>query len=86
MATGLVSAAPPEYQWSTFNDSNTLLEEAFSREAGWRLLDVFSPTVLRADAHIGGRDCLHYCLPGPADHWIVLLYNTLLAAANARQE
>jgi hypothetical protein len=25
-----------------------------------------------------GRDCLHYCLPGPADAWTVALYNLLL--------
>ena len=46
----------------------------------------------RADGHVGaamayhsdpakaaaGRDCLHYCLPGPSDTWALALYNLLL--------
>ena len=46
----------------------------------------------RADGHVGGamayhsdpakknggRDCLHYCLPGPSDAWALALYNLLL--------
>lgn len=47
-------------------------------------MDAYTPGVMRADAHVGMRangrkDCLHYCVPGPIDHWIVLLYNMLLA-------
>ncbi|DBA72303.1 TPA: hypothetical protein ACH3X2_010548 [Trebouxia sp. C0005] len=47
-----------------------------------------SITMLRADAHVGRlvssdhrsvEDCLHNCLPGPADYWNWLLYNTLVA-------
>ena len=51
----------------------------------------------RADGHVGGamayhsdpvkaaagRDCLHYCLPGPSDAWALTLYN-LLASARRR--
>lgn len=40
-------------------------------DLGWRLLDAYSPTLLRADMHIGERrdterkpDCLHYCVVG----------------------
>lgn len=59
-----------------------VLEEAFSAEDGWRLLDAYTPTVLRADGHHGvGEDCLHYCVPGPVDHWVTLLYNILLSEA-----
>lgn len=46
----------------------------------------------RADGHVGaamayhsdpakrsaGRDCLHYCLPGPSDSWAHALYNLLM--------
>jgi hypothetical protein len=37
-------------------------------------LDVFTPTVLRADSHL---DMLHYCVPGPLDTWVELLSNVL---------
>lgn len=52
---------------------------------GWRILDAYTPTVLRADSHIGDKDCLHYCVPGPADHWATLLYNMLLADRDRRR-
>ncbi|CAM9681598.1 unnamed protein product [Ectocarpus sp. 4 AP-2014] len=56
-----------------------LLEEAFeATNGGWTLLDAYSPTILRADFHASEEDGLHYCLPGPIDHWVVLLYNILL--------
>ena len=25
---------------------------------------MYAPSLMRADAHIGSRDCLHYCIPG----------------------
>ena len=43
---------------------NSILEDAFSADLGWKLLDAYSPTVLRADMHTGGNDCLHYCVVG----------------------
>ena len=82
VALALVDAAPESYKFSTFHDNNRLLEEAFLRDPsdGWRLIDSYTPTVLRPDLHIGGNDCLHYCIPGPTDHWVRLLYNVLLVA------
>ena len=44
---------------------------------GVLFLDVVPMTVLRADYH---RDALHYWVPGPADHWLMLLQTALLAA------
>lgn len=82
VAARLVARSPEKYAWSSFADYNKALTEAFSTDDGWRLLDAYSPTFLRADSHIGGNDCLHYCVPGPADHWITLLYNILLAATD----
>ncbi|CAN0531880.1 unnamed protein product, partial [Laminaria digitata] len=56
-----------------------VLEEAFaSTGGGWRVLDAYTPTLLRPDLHHGDGDCLHYCVPGPVDHWVTLLYNILL--------
>ncbi|CAI5472652.1 unnamed protein product [Closterium sp. Yama58-4] len=43
--------------------------------------DVDSATSLRPDGHHrrldGTVDCRHYCMPGPLDHWVSLLYNLL---------
>ncbi|CAB1104360.1 unnamed protein product [Ectocarpus sp. CCAP 1310/34] len=78
-ALDLVEKGRPGYLWSTFGDKNKLLEEAFVAAHGsWTLLDAYSPTILRADSHPSANDGLHYCVPGPIDNWVVLLYNILL--------
>lgn len=84
LALHLVSGAPKKYSWYTFHGLNAKLEEAFLSGDGWWLLDVYSPTHVRADSHIGGSDCLHYCVPGPADHWTMLLYNIILEARSSK--
>ncbi|CAN0117528.1 unnamed protein product, partial [Ectocarpus sp. 8 AP-2014] len=75
VAEKLVGLGRGEYQWTTFGDRNKILQDTFRKEYGWKLLHVYSPTHLRSDSHLGREDCLHYCLPGPIDHWVVLLYN-----------
>ncbi|CAI5515036.1 unnamed protein product [Closterium sp. Naga37s-1] len=44
--------------------------------------DVDTATGLRPDGHVmlkdGRADCLHYCLPGPADTWVRMLFNILV--------
>ncbi len=47
-------------------------------------LDTDSPLAQRPDSHLrwtrkkdGQVDCVHYCLPGPLDHWLVLLASAL---------
>lgn len=79
-ALSAVEAAPDEYGWGKFHLQNALLEEAFSAELGWNFIDVYTPTLSRMDSHVGGKDCLHYCSPGPVDHWAILLYNILLSS------
>lgn len=37
-------------------------------------MDIYPSTALRADLHPDG---LHYCMPGPIDNWVRLLYTTL---------
>jgi hypothetical protein len=32
-----------------------------------------APLYLRPDAHPGGNDCLHMCVPGPLDLFSILL-------------
>lgn len=85
VALALVDAAPESYKFRTFHDNNRLLEEAFLGDPsdGWWLIDSYTPTVLRPDLHRGGADCLHYCIPGPVDHWVRLLYNVLLVATGS---
>ncbi|CAM9751170.1 unnamed protein product [Pylaiella littoralis] len=80
-ANDIVAAGPPIYGWTSFPDKNKLLEEAFGG-AGWNLLDAYTPTLLRVDSHGSVGDGLHYCVPGPVDHWITLLYNILLVETN----
>ena len=61
-----------------------VLEDAFlSVRPRWALLDAYTPTVLRADMHGRKGDGLHYCIPGPLDHWVSLLYNMLLVETSA---
>ncbi|CAN0009966.1 unnamed protein product [Phaeothamnion confervicola] len=61
-----------KYNWADLKRHNALAEPIFAAR-GFVLLDVYTPTVRRFDSHIGGADCLHYCIPGPIDHWIRLL-------------
>ena len=68
-----------ETVWATFADAHLPAYTEF------HVVNA-SITMLRADGHKGraisnsGRsfeDCLHNCLPGPADHWNWLLFNIL---------
>ncbi len=43
-------------------------------------LDVVTATARRADSHADG---LHYCLPGPPDTWVTLLFNALVLIDDA---
>lgn len=42
-----------------------------------------TPSSLWPDMH---TNALHYCCPGPIDHWITLLYNILLGETAVRVE
>lgn len=68
------------YHWTQFNRQNlkvkTMIANYFPRVI---YLDVYTSTVLRADSHcVTESDCLHYCIPGPIDNWVTLLFNALL--------
>eukprot|EP00903_Cladosiphon_okamuranus_P016384 g15109.t1 len=79
-ANSIMAEGKPTWHWADFCDKNKLLEEAFAPPS-WTLLDAYTPTVLRPDMHADG---LHYCCPGPLDHWVTLLYNILLVETAAR--
>ena len=95
VATRLVAASPKLYNYATFRDSNRLFDEAFvvslvsgqkGDDSSWVLLDAYTPSFFRADMHMGGDgpDCLHYCMHGPMDHWVRLLYNIILATKHSK--
>lgn len=57
-------------------DVNTYIEKYYPHV---EILRISKMTQLRSDMHIGAGDCLHYCLPGPVDHWnrmlLIKIYN-----------
>ncbi|GJP34050.1 hypothetical protein CLOM_g18522 [Closterium sp. NIES-68] len=65
------------YHWGDFGAQNAVAKQLVEGVGGV-FLDVDPMTVLRPDGHLDPpRDCLHYCLPGPPDEWIRLLYHML---------
>ena len=68
-----------KYNWEKFlaqNEKVRLLMEDMRAAVGGGMvyLDVDNSTALRPDHH---RDGLHYCVPGPQDHWTELLFAVL---------
>ncbi|CAI5473254.1 unnamed protein product [Closterium sp. Yama58-4] len=74
-------AAQLPYHWGDFGRQNELARRVVERYGGvyW---DLDTSTGLRPDGHVmlkdGRVDCLHYCLPGPADTWVRMLFNMLM--------
>ena len=79
------------FHWDRFRHQNRLVEHLVNdltlrwrppamrvaaRIPGVIFLDVDNSTALRADHH---RDGLHYCIPGPVDHWLPLVQGVLEA-------
>ncbi|CAI7845026.1 unnamed protein product [Closterium sp. NIES-53] len=66
--------------WTRHAEMNVAVRSLL-KEYGVVYLDVDSATSLRPDGHHrrmdGTVDCRHYCMPGPLDHWVSLLYNLL---------
>jgi hypothetical protein len=65
-----------KFHWDQFEEQNIEVE-AFLRLFFPQVifLDVAPSTSLRRDSHM---DALHYCVPGPIDNWLLLLFNVLL--------
>lgn len=68
---------PASWHWGDFRAQN-LLSKKIVEAAGYIYMDVYSMLSLRPDGHLGPGDCLHYCLPGPLDVVVHLLYNVFL--------
>jgi hypothetical protein len=65
--------AHPWYDGDTFKEKNVVSSRVFE-EAGFVHLATYAPTIRRLDSHIGARDCLHYCIPGPSVAWCEMLF------------
>jgi hypothetical protein len=66
------------YGWSELARRNAMAR-AVVEGAGGVFIDLAALTDLRPDGHIGGQDCLRYCIPGPLDSWAQILYNVFMA-------
>ena len=74
------------YHWQQISEQNkaiaSMLASDFPQVV---LLDVHRSTVLRADSHREPPwDCLHYCIPGPIDSWVELLFSQLAVLSEYR--
>ena len=70
------------YNWDKFDHQNRIFETGF-QSIHALILDAYSPTIFRPDWHTGWGDCLHYCIPGPIDTWLIYFYN-LMRLADAK--
>ncbi|CAG8454469.1 1457_t:CDS:2 [Cetraspora pellucida] len=64
------------YHWGDIHRQNLIAKEIIEGFGGV-FLDMEPVMITRADGHIGGRDCLRWCIPGPADVWLDFLFYIL---------
>ncbi len=61
--------------WHKFHAQNQVIREFLLTHYPMVVqIDIKTPTVLRVDSHMDG---MHYCIPGPIDTWVKLMYNAL---------
>lgn len=65
------------FGWSETKRRNAIAK-AVVEAAGGLYVDLAAMTELRPDSHVGGQDCVRYCIPGPLDATVQLLYNVFL--------
>lgn len=68
------------YGWSELKRRNAMARKIVEA-AGGVFVDLAALTDLRPDGHMGGQDCLRYCIPGPLDAWVQVLYHVFLTLA-----
>ncbi|KAI9018677.1 hypothetical protein CLU79DRAFT_759828 [Phycomyces nitens] len=69
------------FGWSELRRRNAMAK-AMVEAVGGVFLDLGALTDLRPDGHVGGQDCLRYCIPGPLDAWVQILYKLFLELEN----
>ncbi|CEP14909.1 hypothetical protein [Parasitella parasitica] len=69
------------YGWSESKRRNAIAK-AVVEAAGGLYVDLAAMIDLRPDGHVGGQDCSRYCIPGPLDATVQVLYNIFLGLLN----
>jgi hypothetical protein len=62
------------YGWSETKRRNAIAK-AVVEAAGGVYVDLAAMVDMRPDGHVGGQDCSRYCIPGPLDATVQILYN-----------
>jgi hypothetical protein len=65
------------FGWSETKRRNAIAK-VVTEAAGGIYLDFASMVDTRPDGHVGNQDCLRYCIPGPLDATVQILYNVFL--------
>ncbi|KAG2212614.1 hypothetical protein INT47_000590 [Mucor saturninus] len=65
------------FGWSEIGRRNAMAR-VIVEAAGGLFVDLAALSDLRPDGHVGGQDCLRYCIPGPLDSWALILYKVFL--------
>lgn len=66
----------PFHQSTTYRYLNEIAAAEYTKHGIDRAFADLQLYVTERDSHNGGKDCLHYCIPGPSLHW-----SDMLAAA-----
>ncbi|CAG8471785.1 5910_t:CDS:2 [Diversispora eburnea] len=61
------------YHWGEIHRQNLIAKEIIEAVGGV-FIDLENVMITRIDDHIGGQDCLRWCIPGPADIWLDFLF------------
>ena len=76
--------AYPYFGWARIRRNDLSVRKAITASPELRahvhVLPAYQTSFQRFDAHVSYTDCLHFCLPGPTDSWVHLLYHLLLSA------
>eukprot|EP01041_Mallomonas_annulata_P006595 gene6595-13350_t len=66
------------YRWESFNRQNSLARNLIATRFPWiSYMGVVTSTLERPDSHVARNNCIHYCIPGPIDHWVPKFINLL---------
>jgi hypothetical protein len=61
-----------KFNWGAIYKLNFIIKDMLAKYFPQVIyLDVERSTALRRDGHMSGEDCLHYCIPGPIDNWVI---------------
>ncbi|KAI8338671.1 hypothetical protein BC941DRAFT_423549 [Chlamydoabsidia padenii] len=66
------------FGWAELDRRNAMAR-VIIEQAGGVFVDLAALVATRPDGHVGGHDCLRYCIPGPLDAWLDVLYQVFTA-------